>query len=85
MRCFYAPPQGMNMLEHPTDQEPPASIQQHNVIISISTSVVELIERVILRDLTQLTMATGSSSILLYNDNYEPLPSSTSFQRILSS
>jgi hypothetical protein len=53
------------LLRDPTDQEPPASIHQHSIITSISTSVVELIERVILRDLIQLTMATGSSIHLI--------------------
>jgi hypothetical protein len=63
MKCFCAPPQGMNMPEeHPTDQEPPPSIQ--HIITSISTSVVEAIERVILRDLIQLTTATGRIQLI---------------------
>ena len=44
-------------VEHPTDQEPLTSIQ--HIITSISTSVVEVIERVILQDLIQLITATG--------------------------
>jgi len=48
--------------EHPTDQEPLASIQ--HIITSISNGVVEVIERVILRDLIQLTMATGKIQVM---------------------
>jgi hypothetical protein len=49
----------MNTLKvgHPTDQEPPASIQ--HIITSMSTSVVEVTETVILLDLVRLTMAMG--------------------------
>jgi hypothetical protein len=54
----------MNMPEeeHLTDQEPPASIQR--IITSISTSVVEVIEKMILRDLIEPTMATGSIQLI---------------------
>jgi hypothetical protein len=60
----YPPPQEMNMpeVEHPRDREPPASMQ--HIIPSISTSVVGVIESVILRDLIQLTMATGRIFVL---------------------
>ena len=48
--------------EYPMDQEPPVSIQHINT--SISINVVEVIERVILRDLTQPTMATGRMQLM---------------------
>jgi hypothetical protein len=60
MRCFYAPLQGTNMQEeeHPMEQEPLMSIQ-HIIITSTSTSVVEVIERIILPDLIQPTTTMG--------------------------
>ena len=65
--------------EHLMDQEPPASIQ--HIITSISTSIVEVIEKMILRDLIQPTMATGSIQLITTATNpYPPQhPSNVSY------